>query len=358
MNITAYIQQERQRTVEATEPWLRHVCSKYEQLDASFIPFLRPLIPYVLTGGKWARPLLCRLAYAYVTGEKTGHYFISGALEIFHRFLLCHDDIIDQDKQRHGRDTLEKHFDREQETFKAPYPVEMYGKGMAMVGGDLLFSLAIQLIRDSGIENEIKDRLIEALHLCLVETLAGWRLETILKTRSLASVTSTEIEKAMNLVSAQYSLVWPLRFGQVIGGCPIGSWNRALEQYGANTGMAFQIQDDILGIFGESHVTGKPVGNDLREDKKSLVLLEGYRRGTKQQREKLEKVMGTKVTGKELKEVQQILVETGAVKWARQRADQLTKQAVLSLGDTSTAERTEATRVLKELAEFLGNRDH
>jgi len=356
-HIASYLAIERKKSVVSLAGFLDTILPAYSKFDPTFIPVAEEIREYLLAGGKMHRPTLTRLAFAVMAGRKPNDQEVKASLciEILHRFILCHDDIVDRDFTRHGRPTLERVFFQEQVEEKWAQPLPQYGQVMAMIAGDLIHSMAFELIGGLRLDPLIKVELIKGLHECLIETAAGWRLETILKQKTLREVSEIEVKKAMMLVSAQYSVVWPLRIGQLLAGKRMGEWSDTLEEYGTRVGLCFQLQDDMLGIMGKAEEIGKPVGGDIREGKKTLLLLRAYKKGTALQKQLIEKLLGTDLSQEEVTQIQEVLIQTGRIDWAMQELSQQVQQVIELLEQTDTASGESVAR-LKQLAVFLAER--
>ena len=225
---------------------------------------------------------------------------------------------------------------------------------MAIVAGDVIHSLVDQAILSTTLSPEVKQRVITGLHQCLIHTALGWRLETKLKTLPLAKVELPDVEKAMMLVSGEYSVRWPLRIGQLLAGSPF-SWSNALEEYGLHIGLAFQLQDDILGIFGDAAQTGKPVGGDIREAKKTHLLMHAYQHASSKNRLLLESLIGKEISLEQLAKVRSIFDASGSLEFAQQ---EIQHHLELGLSAIDSLKPTAASKKLAALARFLCNRDH
>ena len=160
----------------------------------------------------------------------------------------------------------------------------------------------------------------------------------------------------MRLVSSSYSFEMPLMLGVILGK---GSEELRvnLKEYAYYTGMAFQIQDDILGVFGESEVTGKPVGNDIREGKKTLLVLKLFERAGNKERRMLKEKLGSNVSDKDIRVIQKLIRESGSLGYSKKLALESVdkaKAAINKVGDKSGDE----VEFLANLAEFSVARDH
>ncbi len=316
--------------------------------------FLAAIKKYLITGGKFGRPLLAQLAYELTSQSAADLAIFQASLstELLHRFILVHDDIIDGDENRHGQPTLETGFS--QERYIRHDQSLWWGRSMAIVAGDIIHSLVDQVVLSTSLAQEIKAQVIKGLHHCLVQTALGWRLETKLKTLPLAHVDMREVEQAMMLVSGEYSVRWPLRIGQLLAGSDF-AWNQALETYGLHIGLAFQMQDDILGIFGDPQKTGKPVGGDIREAKKTHVLLHAYTHTTSSQRQLLDDAMGRALTNEQLEAIRELFETSGSLAFARA---EIKRHLELGISALAALETSEARVKLEQLADYLCRRDH
>jgi geranylgeranyl diphosphate synthase, type I len=330
-------------------------------IDPTFKSFIDQAFAYLIRGGKMHRPLLTRLAFDLVgRGKSSGNIWLGSlAPEVFHRFLLCHDDIIDQDLIRHGQPTLEKIYQDELESLKPAKPMVTFPLAMAMESGDLIHALTYDIILAAEFPLEVSREVIRGFVKCAFDTVAGWRLESILKQQRLEEVDFDQVKKSLTLVSGYYSVLWPLRMGELYAGHKNDEWIKELEIYGLNVGLAFQIQDDILGIFGDTKMTGKPVGADLREGKKSYVLMKGFELAGKKEKEVLEQANGNEDLDFELlTQVQKILRDTGALSWAQLEAQQMANMGIRAIKHLETDKNQDSINRLRQLAEFLAARSN
>jgi len=305
-----------------------------EKRSRTFRRVLQQIEHYALTGGKWARPTLARMSFGLVKSPTTkplNLMLASSVLEATHRLILIHDDIADRDMLRHGEPTMEEFFNQlHYSTYGIKAPA-YYGAGMAVVAGDVLNAYLNDMLTDSQLSGDTLHNVLKGLNSLWIDTCEGWFIEADQKKQPINSMTMEKISQAQELVSARYSFVWPLRIGQLLAGRKFGEWDKRLEAYGYNVGMAFQIQDDILALFGESEKTGKPTGNDIREGKKTVILYETYINASAADRKWLEMILGTEVTKKDMHKVRQLMTETGALKKSQERASNYVAKALKSL---------------------------
>lgn len=358
MDIKTFVQHEAALSRNVVDEFFNTKRKQSQVLGVDFLEMLEHLHVYSLAKGKWGRPTLARLAYEVVGGDQTERDALlkgSAAFEIFHRFLLIHDDIFDRDFTRHDAPTIEKIYLDAYPKKYTQTPPELYASSMAMIGGDLMFAYAFELIRDSGFDAETVANAIKALSTCLAETTAGWLTETHLKNIPISEVTETSIMQALTHVSAHYSVLWPLRLGQIYAG-KNDNFDTALETYGIHVGIAFQIHDDIMAFTGNPDTMGKRVGNDLEESKKSLVLLNAYESASNNDKQVLQNSLGKPCTPEELLTVQGILSKTGALEKTEALAKKHAQKGIQAL--TSTHIPSLAIEKLVAIAEFMVNRDH
>ncbi len=351
--IQNYLNLERQKSLAVLSEFIDQEFTHFDD-DHFALEFLASIKKYLITGGKFGRPLLAKLAYEHISGESSsGDIELACiATELLHRFILVHDDIIDGDLSRHGQPTLETHFSRE--NFISPEQSLWWGRSMAMVAGDIIHSLVDQSILITSLTPHIKSQVIKGLHHCLVQTALGWRLETKLKTLPLSQVNMQDVEKAMMLVSGEYSVRWPLRIGQLLAGSDF-EWSKSLETYGLHIGLAFQMQDDIIGMFGDPIQTGKPVGSDIREAKKTHLLMHAHTHANTKQQKVLESMLGQEISADQLETMRRIFDETGSLTQVKQ---EINSHLELGLNAINAEKNNDAGEKLNQLARFLCSRDY
>ncbi len=281
--------------------------------------------PANFDAGKRLRPMLTLLCCEASGGEWPSALPAAAAVELLHNFSLIHDDIEDGDPVRRGRPTLWK----------------LWGSAQAINAGDALYTFAHLAL--NGLSVPV-DRVLAARQrfdqACLILT-QGQHLDLGFESRS--GVSEAEylrmVEgKTAALIEAACGL------GAVIAGCDCAP---SYEAFGRELGLAFQIQDDLLGIWGDPEVTGKPAGNDLRKRKKSLPVAYGLERSEDLRRRYAQAEVDVAAVMAELERV-------GARDYAEQVAGQYYREALAAL--EATRHDNEARRALRELADSLLNR--
>ena len=224
------------------------------------------------TGGKRFRPRVLLASYEALGGtDLTAAAYIGVAFELLHTALIVHDDVIDRDFMRRGQPNLAaKYRDRWQSTGISRVEAEHRGLSVAVIAGDLALSFAYRLIDQSGVTGETRDRLLELMDEALFASAAGELLD-IDYTGSIRLPSVDNILAMARLKTAVYSFEVPLQAGAVLAGAS-EEVIRELGEFGKEIGTAYQIRDDLLGVFGNSEETGKSNTNDLREGKGTVIV--------------------------------------------------------------------------------------
>ncbi len=217
-----------------------------------------------LDGGKALRPRFCYWGYVASTDTGPGPDLVTAAaaVELLHAFALIHDDLMDASPTRRGRPALHEAFTAEHRCHGWAGEPGRYGAATALLTGDLAFALAGRLAGElPGRVSGVWGRLISELTAGQFLDLAGAARRD--RSAELAATIA-------RLKSGRYTVTGPLRLGAALAG-PDGL-APALAQFGDLVGEAFQLRDDLLGAFGDPQLTGKPVGEDLRSGKPTLLV--------------------------------------------------------------------------------------
>jgi geranylgeranyl diphosphate synthase, type I len=222
-----------------------------------------------LSGGKALRPRFCYWGYwGYrdhaMAGEGTGPLLAQAcaALELLHAFALIHDDLMDNSDTRRGRPALHRQIAAQHRQHDWAGDPDDYGRAMALLTGDLAFAMASRLAAAlPAPAAAVWRRMVDDLVLGQYLDMAG----SARRDRSVEVARTTTLLK-----SGQYTVTDPLRLGAALAGVP--ELPAALARYGDLIGEAFQLRDDLLGVFGDPRLTGKPVGEDLASGKPTQLL--------------------------------------------------------------------------------------
>lgn len=230
------------------------------KIDKIVVDSINALEDYSL-GGKKLRGALSVLGYQIAGGKNYSAILqVSCGIELLHSFILIHDDIIDKDKTRRGKQTLHKLFSRKKG--------EHFGISKAIVIGDIGAFLGYELIVNSEFPSDRLNKAILVLNDFLLKTMYGEMLDIDFDFKK--KISWDEILKVRTYKTAYYTFVMPLVVGALLGGSKYKSL-KLFEGYGVPIGIAFQLIDDILGVFGDPQNTGKSNENDIREGKKTFL---------------------------------------------------------------------------------------
>ena len=265
-------------------------------LEEERVPELKnPMTHLISAGGKRIRPALCILACQAVGGKLEDAVHPAAAIELIHNFSLVHDDIMDNDDLRRGKPTTHK----------------VYGIAFAINGGDGLFAKAFQAIARAKLPLEKKQKVLTLFSDAIFDVIEGQAMDMAFETREDVSINDyleMIARKTGRLIENSVDI------GAVCGGAT-EEQSKALDKYGFSIGRAFQIQDDVIGITGDPTKTGKAAGNDIREGKKTLIVLHALENSKDPLI--LKKALGNKnATKEEISKAIKFLEETGSIKHA------------------------------------------
>ena len=296
---------------------------------------------YVAGGGKRLRPAIMLWSCGAVGGDPDVALPAAAAVEIFHTWTLVHDDIIDRDEMRRGGESVHVRFrKRSEEKYNlSGEDAEHYGMSVAILAGDVQHgwnvSMLTELTRDKGVPADVTLALIRELNDRTLNRLIEGELLDLQYTRLPAGEPADEaVEEMLRKKTGELYrfCAW--------GGAQIGLGRnspddprvQALSDFALECGVAFQMQDDVLGLIGDPKVTGKPVGNDLREGKRTLVLREAWKRSDESQRSLLRDVVGNPTASEEqVTRATRLVVDLGAVQVVQERANTLIGKALPKL---------------------------
>src|SRR5579862_8115442 len=238
---------------------------RWAEVDAALGDPLDALREFVAAGGKRLRPAFCVCGFVGAGGSVDDPAVVSAAaaLELVHTFALVHDDIMDGSEIRRGRDAVHRQFARQHEEAAWRGPARRFGDGMAILIGDFALVYADILLRGAPAEAQaIYDEL--RIELCVGQSLD-------LVGTATARTDAETARRISTYKSGKYTVERPLHLGAALAG-RYNDLADTLSAIGLPMGEAFQLRDDVLGAFGEAAVTGKPVGDDLREGKPTPLI--------------------------------------------------------------------------------------
>lgn len=236
------------------------------------------------TGGKGFRARFCLAGWRAVAAAGTRRdgavpevvTAASAALEIFHAAALVHDDVIDSSDTRRGRPAAHRAWESAHRTHGWTGDAEEFGRSAAILLGDLLVAWSDDLLEEGLSETDAvtASRARSEFARMRREVTVGQFLDVAEESAYVVAPVASHADRALrvaSLKSARYSVQHPLQLGAVLAGADTDQYD-ALAAFGHPVGLAFQLRDDVLGVFGDSASTGKPVGDDLREGKRTLLV--------------------------------------------------------------------------------------
>ena len=308
-------------------------------------------------GGKRLRPYLAYVSYAGYGGSDISQAVDIGvALELTHLFLLIHDDIIDQDTVRYGGPNLTGVYKERLGKRLSSLLARQAAEGAALLGGDVSFMLAQRTVQESGLNASLETEVLRLLNRMTLDVAAGELLDLILPLESDGSLTFEQVEAIYVSKTAGYSVVVPLQLGNLLAG---GSETerQALARFGTPLGVAYQIQDDILGMFGDEAKLGKSNLSDMRQGKHTPLYVHAMEHASAAQINVLHNAYGSAEAGTaELAAVRGVMVESGALERTQDMMRDYAGQARAALASLSLSH--EARDALSSTLEQSINRTY
>ena len=282
----------------------------------------------IVNGGKRLRPYMVIRSCQILKGKVSNAMPAASAVEMVHNFSLVHDDIMDNDEMRHGVPTVHKKF----------------GMPIAILAGDVLFSKAFQVITDSKLSSSATTQLVSRLSKACVDICEGQLLDIKMAEEKKIPSQAEYITMIGKKTAALFDV-----------SCAMGAicaTNKPkdisnLSSFGRNLGIAFQITDDLIGVMGDPKITKKPVGNDLREGKKSLPILMAIKLAKGNDKKIILKAFGnSKISRKDLNKAVEVIRSLGIEQNVRKQALKYAEKAEKSLTKYSGPAKVELISLL------------
>ena len=297
-----------------------------------------------LRGGKRFRAMFCYWGFRSVRAPRDGAeeaalVRAAGALELLHASALVHDDYMDASDTRRGRPSVHRAFAAHHRAAGWRGDPERYGAAAAILLGDLLLSWADEMLRTCGADGEQVLAALRVFDTTRSEVVGGQFLDVSVQARGSADVAQSMT--VLRYKSAKYSVERPLHVGAALAGAS-PELVATLSAYGVPLGEAFQLRDDLLGVFGDPEVTGKPAGDDLTEGKRTVLValaLTALQDEDPSAAKTLDESLGRHLSDGEVAELQRIIVRSGAQADVEDRIASLMRQSLGAVdGSAVTAE--------------------
>ena len=304
----------------------------------------------VLAGGKRLRPAFCTWGYVAVGGDAEAQIVTDAgaAFELMHAFALFHDDVMDDADSRRGEPTTHTVWSEHHAANGWSGESRRFGEGVAILIGDLAFVYADQMLAEANptawrIWNELRIELNVGQVLDILGSVSG--------VRDVA-----QAERICRYKSGKYTIERPLHLGAALAAPDrFDAMSPVLSAYGLPLGDAFQMRDDVMGAFGDTTTTGKPVGGDLREGKPTPLLARALAAASSAQTEVLARVGRSGLSDADVGDVQQTIVDTGALDDLEATIVRLTDEAIVAIRSADIVD--SARDELIALAAYVSQRE-
>ncbi|MDR3237423.1 MAG: polyprenyl synthetase family protein [Spirochaetia bacterium] len=318
-------------------------------------PFMKEIYAdiasYCLRKGKRLRPILLLASYeGYKKGKKARNEMAlpAAALEMMHSFLLIQDDIIDKSDTRRGEKAMH--------IITGRYAPLTYNKNIgadvAVIAADVLFSNALELTAAADICNRARRRFLSVFAETYEMTAWGQILD-ILNSKAKAISPEENIPLDISLMkTAYYTVCYPLLMGNVLATTGPISEKKAIEKFAIPLGLAFQIRDDILGVFGSEEETGKPSDSDINEGKYTLLIRNTIERLQGKKRDDFtQKFLSLKKSKTDAAGIRSAIVSSGGLDFTKEKQASLIDEALAAIGGLAMSQ--SSRKILEGLAVLL-----
>jgi geranylgeranyl diphosphate synthase, type I len=306
----------------------------------------------MLCGGKRMRPAFCVWGYVAAAGmpndfELKPLLAAAGSLDVLHVSALVHDDLMDSSDLRRGRPAAHRQFEALHANAGWLGDSAAFGKAGAILLGDLLVMWSAQMLHGAGVEQSALERTLPIVEAMRTEVTCGQYLDMVAQAHplrqrapaigSLRPTIELALDDASRVVeykAARYTVQRPCQIGAALGGGNDELYF-ALGAYGSPLGRAFQFRDDLLGVFGDPQITGKPAGDDLREGKRTVLVAHAYAHASDAgQKLLLQRLGDSGLDEAGISELQQVITESGAREAVESMINDNYERALKALHDT------------------------
>lgn len=352
MNIQKILRKYKKEIDKRLNLFFKSKIKELESISPLASNMAREIRNFTMSDGKRIRPILVYFGYL-AAGGKNKKAILDTCIfvELVHSYLLIHDDIIDRDQVRRGKPTVHCQY---QEIYKElSKESEHLGLCGGILAGDLASVFSYEILAQSNFRPELKTKAIKRLNQVLENVISGQTLDIFLGMGR--QLTKKDIFKILEYKTARYTIEGPLQTGAILAGANKKTL-QTLSQYALPLGIAFQLKDDILGMFGNPKITGKAVGADIKEGKQTLLILEAKRQADKKQKKFIRQVFGNrKTTAVQIEKMKEIVRQTGALDFVIDEAEKLANQAKQVIEKSNFSQ--DVRQSLTEIADYILKRE-
>lgn len=328
-------------TAPLIDKWVDIFLSAYldksKEISPKLVKYIK-LFQEASKGGKRLRGVLVKLGYEIGDHNFKEEVFkVAVAFEIVQTAILSHDDIIDQSSLRRGKPTIYKKLGGDH-----------YAISQTIALGDAAFFLANRLITESNFTADRKNKALNYFNEMMLRTCLGEMLDVEVPLQK--DIKDQEVLIISKFKTAWYTVIGPLSVGAILSGAD--DKLPKIEEFGKNLGIAFQIQDDLLGVFGSSEQTGKSITSDLEEGKATFLISYAQKRANTKQREYLLKYYGRKnLTKEQAEKIREIFIESGALDFCKKKCIKYAEAAKSIILDITNDQKM--AKLLESLSDYL-----
>jgi geranylgeranyl diphosphate synthase type I len=299
-----------------------------ESMGPELVP-VQLMASQLLCGGKRLRPAFCVWGYVAAAGrpdeiELRSLLTAAASLDVLHGSALVHDDVMDASDLRRGRPAAHRQFEALHANAGWLGDSESFGKAGAIILGDLLVMWSAQMLHAAGLDRTVLERALPIVEAMRTEVTCGQYLDIVAQAHPLRQrapaidsvrpsieLALDDASRVVEYKAARYTVQRPAQIGAALGGGDDELYY-ALGAFGSPLGRAFQFRDDLLGVFGDPQLTGKPSGDDLREGKRTVLIAHAYAHaGAAGQKLLLQRLGDPSLTPEGIADLQQVITESG-----------------------------------------------
>ena len=301
-----------------------------KNLPGEYFESLENIRGLVRRGGKRLRPLLFYCGYIFSGGHHRKEAMkASIALELLHAGFLIHDDIMDRDDIRRGGPSMHAKFRQDYSKRLRRDDLEDFGNAMAICAGDMVLAWSHEVLARSDFSGPLKMKAMVGLSDIITETALGQMMDEAMQVDS--DYSEDRIAGMHDYKTARYSVRGPLRLGAIMAGADEEELEY-IDSFSVPLGIAYQMRDDVLGLFGDAEKTGKPVGSDIIRGKKTLLVSYALRNSSFSDEEFLMSCLGNEeLSAKDLRAARDIVDKSGALMHSEDKISEFACKAMENL---------------------------